>query len=106
IADGVIVPPQATVVSTRAKLVTPGTDSFVTCCASTGADVRQRPARAAIERGVRIEWLLAKEALIIRRLEYRMERLEEHKRRQGRTAQLMESAWSLRFAAKLSRRQC
>src|SRR6202030_1350419 len=35
-ASGVVAPPQATVVSSLAKLVTPGTDCLVTCCAYAG----------------------------------------------------------------------
>ena len=36
-ASGVVAPPQATVVSSWAKLVTPGTVCLVTCCAAPAA---------------------------------------------------------------------
>ena len=35
-ASGVVAPPQATVVSSLAKLLAPGTVGFVTCCAPAG----------------------------------------------------------------------
>src|SRR5580765_6204766 len=34
--SGFVAPPQATVVSSRAKFATPGTSDFVTCCAAAG----------------------------------------------------------------------
>src|SRR5215470_15234909 len=39
-ASGVVAPAHATVVSSRAKLVTPGTVALVTCCAPAGLDER------------------------------------------------------------------
>src|SRR5262249_33436931 len=50
-ASAVVAPPQATVVSRRAKLVTPGTVSLVTCWASAGATVIKA---IAIERHARM----------------------------------------------------
>src|SRR6266851_9018066 len=45
-ASGVVAPPHATVVSSLAKLVTPGTVGLVTCCADAG----RTPNTAAIRR--------------------------------------------------------
>src|SRR5438270_11659837 len=44
-AAAVVAPPHATVVSSRAKFVTPGTDCFVTCCARSGTAVARRAIR-------------------------------------------------------------
>src|SRR5690349_6963617 len=49
-ASGVVAPPHATVVSRRAKLVTPGTGDFVTCCAD--AEPALRNATAAKQTGM------------------------------------------------------
>src|SRR5262249_54531528 len=45
-ADGVTAPAHATVVSTRAKFVMPGTDSFVTCACAALARITAVPIRA------------------------------------------------------------
>src|SRR6266550_384292 len=49
-ASGVVAPPQATVVSSLAKLVTPGTVGLVTCC----ADAARPPKNAATKKRTEI----------------------------------------------------
>src|SRR5262249_41136635 len=46
-ASAVVAPPHATVVSRRAKFVTPGTDSLVTFCASAGATANDDSTRTS-----------------------------------------------------------
>src|SRR6476619_4111353 len=50
-ASGDVAPAQATVVSRRAKFVTPGTDGFVICCAQTEDEIMSVQASAADANG-------------------------------------------------------
>src|SRR5262245_56173406 len=75
-ASGFVAPPQATVVSSRAKLVAPGTSCLVTCCAPADRDPKIVIATRMSERRRTMVTPLEKE----RSSSYESRRLRHHLR--------------------------